>query len=140
MTVREKNRLEINLFIAPSSAEAHEYLILRIVSGSLPHEMRVKLVKPTRELRLGHVCFPRGYKNENRFASIRFIRNNILVEIRAKGEKFQREARGIAETVHYLLLKEKTGEDAAAYYNRELQRLTDNQRRGIIEKITREGP
>ncbi len=137
---QRKNRLEINLFIAPSSAEAHEYLILRIVSGSLPHEMRVKLVKPTRELRLGHVCFPRGYKNENRFASIRFIRNNILVEIRAKGEKFQREARGIAETVHYLLLKEKTGEDAAAYYNRELQRLTDNQRRGIIEKITREGP
>ena len=72
--------------------------------------------------------------------SIRFIRNNILVEIRTRGEKFRKEARGLAETVDYLLLKQKTGEDAAAYYNRELQRLSENQRRGIREKITREGP
>ena len=57
----------------------------------------MKDATPTRELRIGHVCFASGYKNENRFASIRFIRNNILVEIFAEGEKFQREARGIAE-------------------------------------------
>ena len=94
-----------------------------------------------RVLLLGHICFASGNKTvKDRFASIRFIRNNIIVEILAKGEKFQREARAIAETVDYLLLKEKTGEDAAAYYNRELQRLTDNQQRGIIEKITSESP
>ena len=137
---QRKNRLEINLFIAPSSEEAHEYTILRFAANSLPHEMRVEWATPTRELRLGHVCFANGNKNENRFASIRFIRNNILVEIRARGEKFQREARGLAETIDYLLLKEKTGEDATAYYNSELQRLSENQRRGIREKITREGP
>ena len=133
---QEKNRLEINLLIAPSSAEAHEYLIWRFVNNSL----RVKDATPTRELRIGHVCFANGYKNENRFVGIRFIRNNILVEISAEGEKFQREARGIAETVDYLLLKEKTGEDAVAYYNRELQRLKESRRRGIIDEITSEGP
>ena len=130
---QKKNRLEINLFIAPSSAEAQEYLIGRLVSGSLPHAMRVKRAKPTEVLLIGHICFTNG-------PSIRFIRNNILVEIRTRGEKFRKEARGIAETVDYLLLKQKTGEDAAAYYNRELQRLSENQRRGIREKITREGP
>ena len=102
--------------------------------------MQVKRAKPTRVLRLGHICFASGNKTENRFASIRFIRNNIIVEILAKGEKFQREARAIAETVDYLILKQKTGEDASAYYNREFQRLSENERRGIIEKITREGP
>ena len=137
---QRKNRLEINLFIAPSSEEAHEYTIWRFVFNSLPHEMRVERATPTRELRIGHVCFANGYKNENRFVGIRFIRNNILVEISAEGEKFEREARAIAETIDYLLLKQKTGEDAAAYYNREFQRLNDNRRRGIIEKITREGP
>ena len=137
---QKKNRIGIDLFIAPSTTEAHEYLIWRFINNSLPHAMQVKRAKPTWVLLLGHICFASGNKNENRFASIRFIRNNIIVEILAKGEKFQREARGIAETVDYLLLKEKTGEDAAAYYNRELQRLSENQRRGIIEKITREGP
>ena len=135
---QRKNRLEINLFIAPSSEEAHEYTILRFAANSLPHEMRVKNATPTRELRLGHVCFASGNKNENRFGIIRFIRNNILVEISADGEKFQREARGIAEAIDSLLLKQKTGAAAATYYNRELQRLSDNQRRGIIEKITDE--
>ena len=135
-----KHRLEINLYITPSSAEAHEYTIWRFVTNSLPHEMRVERATPTRELRIGHVCFANGNKNENRFVSIRFIRNNILVEISAEGEKFEREARAIAETVDYLLLKQKTGEDAAAYYNRELQRLKESRRRGIIEKITSEGP
>ncbi len=138
--LEKKHRLEINLFIAPSSAEAHEYTILRFAANSLPHEMRVEGATPTRELRIGHVCFVNGNKNENRFAIIRFIRNNILVEIRAEGETFQREARRLAETIDYLLLKEKTGEDAAAYYNRELQRLKENRRRGIREKITRESP
>ena len=137
---QRKNRLEINLFIAPSSAEAHEYTILRFAANSLPHALRVKDATPTRELRLGHVCFANGNKTENRFANIRFIRNNILVEIRARGEKFQREARGLAETIDYLLLKEKTGEDATAYYNRELHKLKENRRREIKEKITREGP
>ena len=137
---QRKNRLEINLFIAPSSVEAHEYTILRFAANSLPHEMRVKNATPTRELRLGHVCFASGNKNENRFGIIRFIRNNILVEISADGEKFQRAARGLAETIDYLLLKEKTGEDATAYYNRELHKLKENRRRGIREKITREGP
>ena len=102
--------------------------------------MRVEGATPTRELRIGHVCFVNGNKNENRFAIIRFIRNNILVEIRAEGETFQREARRLAETIDYLLLKEKTGEDAAAYYNRELQRLKESRRRGIIDEITSEGP
>ena len=37
---QKKNRLEINLFIAPSSAEAHEYLIWRFVNNSLPHALR----------------------------------------------------------------------------------------------------
>ena len=115
---QKKNRLEINLFIAPSSAEAQEYLIGRLVSGSLPHAMRVKRAKPTEVLLIGHICFTNG-------PSIRFIRNNILVEIRTRGEKFRKEARGLAETVDYLLLKQKTGEDAAAYYNRELQRLSE---------------
>ena len=133
---QEKNRLEINLLIAPSSAEAHEYLIWRFVNNSL----RVKDATPTRELRIGHLCFANVKNSTDRIVSIRFIRNNIIVEIIADGEKFQKETRGIAETVNYLLLKQKTGEDAAAYYNRELQRLTDNQRRGIIEKITSESP
>ena len=137
---QEKNRLEINLLIAPSSAEAHEYLIWRFVNNSLPHALRVKDATPTRELRIGHLCFANVKNSTDRIVSIRFIRNNIIVEIIADGEKFQKETRGIAETVDYLLLKEKTGEDAAAYYNREFQRLNDNRRRGIIEKITREGP
>ena len=137
---QEKNRLEINLLIAPSSAEAHEYLIWRFVNNSLPHALRVKDATPTRELRIGHLCFANVKNSTDRIVSIRFIRNNIIVEIIADGEKFQKETRGIAETVNYLLLKQKTGEDAAAYYNRELQRLTDNQRRGIIEKITSESP
>ena len=137
---QKKNRIGIDLFIAPSTTEAHEYLIWRFINNSLPHAMQVKRAKPTRVLRLGHICFASGNKNENRFASIRFIRNNIIVEILAKGEKFQREARAIAETVDYLILKQKTGEDASAYYNREFQRLSENERRGIIEKITREGP
>ena len=38
------------------------------------------------------------------------------------------QARGLAETIDYLLLKGKTGEDATAYYNRELQRLSENKR------------
>jgi hypothetical protein len=137
---QEKNRLEINLLIAPSSTEAHEYIIWRFVNNSLPHALRVKDATPTRELRIGHLCFANVKNSTDRIVSIRFIRNNIIVEIIAEGEKFQKETRGIAETIDYLLLKEKTGEDAAAYYNQELQRLSENERRGIREKITREGP
>ena len=106
---QEKNRLEINLFIAPSSAEAHEYLIWRFVNNSLPHALRVEDATPTRELRLGHVCFANVKNNTDRIVSIRFIRNNIIVEIIAEGEKFQKETRNIAETIDYLLLKQKTG-------------------------------
>ena len=137
---QKKNRLEINLFIAPSSAEAHEYLIWRFVANSLPHEMRVNgqhqlgscgLV--TSVLQMG-TKMKIGLEVYVLFATISWLR--LVVE----GEKFEREARGLAETVDYLLLKEKTGEDATAYYNREFQRLKENRRRGIIEKITREGP
>ena len=137
---QKKNRLEIDLYIAPSSAEAHEYLIWLFVNNSLPHALRVKDATPTRELRIGHLCFANVKNNANQFGNISFIRNNIIVEIFARGEKFRKETRNIAETVDYLLLKQKTGEDAATYYNRELQRLSENQRRGIREKITREGP
>ena len=137
---QKKNRLEINLFIAPSSAEAHEYIIWLFVANSLPYALRVKDATPTRELRIGHLCFANVKNNANQFGNISFIRNNIIVEIFARGEKFRKEVRGIAETIDYLLLKQKTGEEATAYYNSELQRLSENERRGIREKITREGP
>ena len=132
----KKNWLRINLFIAPSSMEAHEYLIWRCINNTLPHTMQVEQFKRVHMLRIGHTDYVNGIKNDNRIGSIRFIRNNILVEIFAEGERCQKETRGIAEAIDRLLLEQKTGADATTYYSRELQRLSENQRRGIIEKIT----
>ncbi len=95
-----EDRVEIWIVVAETAAEAHEYLIERYFYTSLPFETRV----PRRDQPnvAGDISF---------FGGRKFIRNNIVVEISAKG-KMKDKLRETAEQIDALLLTRPTATSA----------------------------
>lgn len=90
----------VDLTVAESCQEAHEYLIERCYYTSLPFELRI--LRRDQPTVAGDISFRGGRK---------FIRNNLVVEISAEGEMKERIME-IAKEVDALLLTRPTAPSA----------------------------
>lgn len=96
--------LDVTMVVAPTPEAARKYLILRY-AGS---QVGPNLVRPAGRdigIDLGSVCFVTRTKELGSLSSIDFIRNNVVIMIRAEGS-FRMELEAVAREVDALLMQE----------------------------------
>lgn len=97
------NALTVDLMIAESCEEIHEYVIQRFYNSSMPFELRIP--KKDDPVIAGEISFSGGR---------RFIRNNIYAEIQALGELRERMSQ-VAKEIDNILLSKPTASSAEEF-------------------------
>jgi hypothetical protein len=96
--------LDVTMVVSPTPEAAKKYLILRY-AGS---QMGPNLIRPAGRdigIDLGSVCFVTRTKELGSLSSIDFIRNNVVIMIRAEGS-FRTELETMARELDALLMQE----------------------------------
>lgn len=96
--------LDVTMVVSPTPEAAKKYLILRYAGSQVGPD----LVRPAGRdigIGLGSVCFVSRTKELGSLSSIDFIRNNVVIMIRAEGS-FRMELEAMAREVDALLLRE----------------------------------
>lgn len=101
----EKDEFEVMMVVGASFDAAKEYLVRRYAETQ---SLKPIIKPPGREfgLKIGNVCFATKGEKDRSFSSIDFIRDNVLIMIRAEG-RVQTSAAKMAQILDRLLLKKK---------------------------------
>ncbi|MGA1864106.1 MAG: hypothetical protein ACMUHX_03495 [bacterium] len=111
-TVKEKGIVDLEFKIMQTCLQAQEFLIRRFAESSMPPEaIHLPPRGETYGINAGDVSFARMEIKPDSYTMIRFVRNNIYVEISAR-EGMRTEIKSIAEDLDQLLLSRPTGDEA----------------------------
>jgi hypothetical protein len=102
----KRDEFEVTMFVGPTFEAAKQYLIKQYVET----QRESPLIKPAGRrlgLTIGNICFVTTEKEGADFATIDFIRHNVLFMMRAEGV-LRKQLRSIAERLDGLMLKKKT--------------------------------
>ena len=101
----ERDEFEVTMVVGPTFEAAKQYLIRQYDET----QREPPLIKPSGRrfgLTIGNVCFVTTEKERADFATIDFIRHNVLFMMRAEGA-LRKQLRSIAEDLDALMLKKK---------------------------------
>ncbi len=82
--VENKDQLEVTMVVGHTFDEVKEYLISQYYGAQYAPQM-VRKSDPEVDLKIGDVCFVTSGKKEGTFSSIDFVRNNVVIMMRARG-------------------------------------------------------
>ncbi|MGA1875650.1 MAG: hypothetical protein ACMUIA_08575 [bacterium] len=111
--VEEKGKADIRVIVTQACLQAQNFLIRRYAECSMPPEMiHIGPRGEEYDIRAGDVSFVSGMDfHQGSSTRIRFVRNNIYVEITVYDE-MRKEMKSIAEDLDHILLSRPAGEEA----------------------------